>query len=304
LARKGHLQLNGRLRKLEVELSRQQRAETAEQRRATAELLLEKAELLAEQDRLDEAVRCYEEIVALANRDDATDVDYLADALLERALLKYELDHSTEALAGFDEVLTVAAGHEAPALRAAVLHAQYNKAHLLRSLGLDGRAVEVYADLLNTFADHAPPDTDEWIAKAFLGSANIATDLNQPEAAIALYDELQRRYGDTDDLAVRATLMLALVAKARAVAFDEDYHGAVACCDEAIQFAEEPVQAELEVALATAMTHRAAWLDNAGNHRAATEAYREVIARFGTDDDPQIQARVRFARDGLRDNVV
>lgn len=199
-------------------LARDRESVEPEARSRVADALVWKGVALLDLDRQDDAIECFDRVVARFG--EATELDlreHVARALRHKGLALKALGREDDAKAAYDEVVARVGDAAEPELRTQLVLTLYNTAYLLRRMGRNEDAVVVLADLLNPFTEEdPPPGTLKVIAKGMLLAANAAGELGQPHGAVALYDEILKRFGQETALGLRVTVALALTSRAHA----------------------------------------------------------------------------------------
>ena len=134
---------------------------------------------------------------------------------------------------------------------------------------------------------------DERAARALFKTAS--TPGQRAEDAVAAYDKLIRRFGESEGPAVQVLVAKALVRKGAALGRLDRPRDALECCDEVVRrFGESDLPA-LQESVAIALVNKAIPLDALNGPQDALEACDEVVRRFGESDSPTLQESVATA---------
>jgi tetratricopeptide (TPR) repeat protein len=135
-------------------------------------------------------------------------------------------------------------------------------------------------------------------AGVLVGKGAVLEYLGRKEEAITIYDDSIRHFGDSDAPALRAPIAAALVRKGFALSSLERREEAIAVWDESIRRlsgADEPALREL---IAQALVGKGAVLDSLGRREEAITVYDDLIRRFCDADDPALREQVAWALNG------
>ena len=187
-----------------------------------------------------------------------------------------------------------------------LISAYYRKAWALRSWGRFGDSAEVVAELLNAFIPIpppggtptvlAPPASLPDLAGAFLLFPTLACDLGQSDRAIPMYDRMIAVLGDQDDIGVRVEVGRARLSKGALLGRKGDLDEAIELCNDVLAEIEASGQSEFRTLQAMALADRGHWLKVAGRKGEAIESFSEVVQRFESGQDEDIDEALRRAR--------
>ena len=157
-----------------------------------------------------------------------------------------------------------------------------------RSASADAvRAAEAGMKSDHPRADRLHGDTDEdeeLVAEKLLAVAVALGEQDQTEDALAVYDEVVRRFGETERPAVLELAAMALVKKGLVLDELNRAADALAAYDEAVhRFGESETLAVLDL-LGTALVMKGRALQRLNRLADALVAYDEVVLRFGGDE--------------------
>lgn len=133
------------------------------------------------------------------------------------------------------------------------------------------------------------------IAAALYNRGVAQSLLNQPEAAIATYDEVVRRFGDATELNLREIVSSALLNKGNTQARLRQLEAAMVTYDEMVlRFGDAP-ELNLRVQAATALFNKGIAQSDFGESEAAMVTYDELIHRFGDASESSLREQVAKA---------
>lgn len=135
-------------------------------------------------------------------------------------------------------------------------------------------------------------------AGVLVGKGAVLEYLGRKEEAIAIYDDSIRHFGDSDAPALRAPIAAALVRKGFALSSLERRQEAIAVWDDLIRRfggADEPALREL---IGQVLAAKGVVLDSLGRRKEAIAVYDDLIRRFCDADDPALREQVAWALNG------
>ena len=125
------------------------------------------------------------------------------------------------------------------------------------------------------------------VARAFFKRGRALWSHSQYEAALATFDELLRRFGETEAPALLATVAKALVSKGAVLAALNRQEEALAACDEVLyRFADSDAPEFLEQ-IASALVNRGVVLATLKRREEALAACDELLHRLADSDVPR-----------------
>ena len=190
---------------------RQEGAE--EQVEQGANALLDKAAELNRQDRLEDALAVYDEVVGRLGENDApTALDQIAGALVYKGETLRKLGRFEESLATCDEVVHRLGATESPTLLDHVARALIFKAVTLGERKRPEEALSACGEVVRRFGTSNAPFLLFLVANAFLWKGDMLDELNRPEEALAAYDEAVHRFEESDESEMPATVELVIMA--------------------------------------------------------------------------------------------
>ena len=274
----------------------QRRGDTSTSVEITARKMIEKGETFHEQERLEEALTAYDEVV---RRYGASEVPALREAvalaLHRMGDLLWELERPEEALATCDEVIRRYGTSEVSALREAVVVALVNKGLALRKLERPEEALATYHEVIRRYGTSEVSALREEVATAFCRKGDLLWELERPEEALVVYDEVVRRYGTSEVPALQEAVAIAFANKGATLRKLERPEEALATYHEVIRRYGTSEAAALQAVAAAALVDKGLTLRKLERPEEALATYEEVVHRYGTSEAAALQAAVALA---------
>lgn len=231
-----------------------------------------------------------EEIQRLRNATEIEDRDRLAWELTSKGELLRGLGRHEEAISVFDEVIARLDGAVEPELRLRVAVALGLKGTELDNLQRPDESLAVFDDWLSRFGDSTDEAMGVHVAFALSRKGAMLVRLNRLEDAFGAFDDLLRRFRDTSEPAIRDYLGSALYNKGLSLGRQKHREAAIAAYDEMLEvYDSDP----LRVARALNAKGRLLW--KLHRWEEAGKAYGEIVTRFATSTEPQLQKYVPHA---------
>ncbi len=142
--------------------------------------------------------------------------------------------------------------------------------------------------------DQADTSTER-LGRDLLERARAVRKLKRPEAALAAYDEIVRRFGDSEAPALAETVAEALFEKGAMLGALNRPEETIATCDEVVQRYGESNAPSLLATAAKALFNRGVALGKLNRPEEALMAYDEVVRRYGEHDAPLVHEIVARA---------
>ena len=157
-------------------------------------------------------------------------------------------------------------------------------------------AVKPDRDRAGRFDEKTDEHSETAAARALFDKAGALDDRNQAEGALAAYDEVVRRFGESEAPALRERVATALVGKGGVAlgALDRPAE-ALASWDEVVRRFGESEAPVLRERVATALVGKGVALGALDRPAEALVAYDEVVRRFGESEAPVLRERVATA---------
>ncbi len=154
------------------------------------------------------------------------------------------------------------------------------------------KIIEAADRFLGSESADSSPLLDSFVADTLGFKAEAHSKLGETDKQIAVYDEIIRRFEESDE---QLSVAWALVNKG--VTYNQlgDSQAAVAAYDTVIQRFEESDVPLLQVGVARALVNKGVTYDRLGDSQAAVVAYDTVIRRFEESDVPLLQIEVARA---------
>ena len=262
---------------------------------ATKEIF-DKAITLKNQNRLEEALTAYDEVVRrFGDSETLTLLRSVAKALVSKGAILGELNRPEDALIAFDEAVCRFAKTHVPDLLGLAALALACKGAMLISLNRPEDAVATCDEVVRRFGDSKEPFLPESVSLAFFAEGKALDDLDRLEEALTAYDEVVRRFGDSKTLIVLRLVALALVGKGSILGRLNRPEEALTAYDEVVhQFGASEMPALLE-SVAKAFSGKGRVLDDLDRPEEALTAYDEVVHQFGASEMPALLESVARA---------
>jgi len=296
-------------------------------------VMIIKGEALEQEGRLEEAVASFDAVVSRFGRDESF-ARQTAVALFDKGKALRDSRNSSGAIKAFDEVERRFGASRKPEVLELVAQALNGKAIALEDAGQLQKALKTYdrvaerfgssdilalraavagslvdkaGTLLNTGVFDAPT-MSELVEEHLMGQGRIERDPANTDKAIEVFEEVDRRFGTSQEPEILIHVLRALSGKATALARTNRLERALRTYDDAIERFGALIAPALEVEVARLLFSKAMALQNAGTQRelgdAATamkdatelqqaiETFDQVIERFGDTEAPTVQAMV------------
>ena len=264
--------------------------------RSAAKALFDKAVALSTQNRADEVLAAFDEVVCRFGESDApTVLELVAKALVGKQVVLGRLNQTEEALVTCDEIVRRFGESETLALLEPVAQALVDKGLALRELNRPEEALAACGEVVRRFGESKAPNLFEPVAIAFITKGVTLTELTRLDEALIAYDEVVRRFGESDAPALSESVAVALVNKGSALIALNRVEEALAACDRAVRrFGESEVPA-LVGKIAPALVGKGVALGRLNRPEEALAVYDEVVRRFEESDAPALSESVAVA---------
>ena len=265
-----------------------------------AKEIFDKAVALKNQNRLEEALTAYDEVVRRFAESEMPKVSRLvAMALFGKGLTLNELDWLEDALVAYDEVVRRFGDSEMPDLSESVALALFGKGCVLNDLDQPEDALVAYDEVVHRFGDSETPVLSESVALALFGKGCVLNDLDQPEDALVAYDEVVHRFGDSETPVLLGLVARALVSKGVTLGMLNRPEDALVAYDEVVhRFGDSETPDVLEF-VAMALVSRGFTLGMLNRPEDTLVACDEVVRRFGDSKTPDLLKFVAQALFGI-----
>ncbi len=133
------------------------------------------------------------------------------------------------------------------------------------------------------------------IAEALFCKGEAQRKLQNFEAAIAAYDEVVERFGNSDRLELQVLVACALGSRGLAQEKLKNFEAALMGYDGVIECFGDSDRPEIQVLVARALVSRGLVQEELENFEVVLAAYDEVVGRFGGSDRPELQVWIARA---------
>ena len=134
-----------------------------------------------------------------------------------------------------------------------------------------------------------------WTVRKLVNKSITHVQHGEYEAALAAYDELFARLGDSVALELQIAVARGLLLKGITHVQRGDHEGALAAYTDLIARFDYSAAPELRAAVAEALVNKGTTHNKRGEHNEALADYGVVVARFGDSDTPALQVAVAKA---------
>lgn len=184
--------------------------------------LFNKGVVLAQLGRTEEAIACYDQLVAEVGRSREAGLQESAvRALFNKGTRLTSLARLEEAIAVYDSLIQDYASTGTPDLLLAVSKALINKGIALAELDRSAEAVAVLDEVATRWSSSPDPRLRERAARALLNKASALIQLGQRELALETYGHILERFAGEKEPGVRE---LVEIARFRKQAMEESAH--------------------------------------------------------------------------------
>ena len=261
-----------------------------------ARVLFGKAVALGDQNRVENALATFHELVHRFGESETPALrELVAMALFNKGVTLGTLDRPEDELTACDEVVRRFGESETPALRELVAMALVNKGATLGMLDRSEDALTACDEVLRRFGESETPTLLEPVARALVNKGMALDTLDRPEDALTAYDEVLHRFGESETPALLEPAAKALFNKGGILDRLNRPEEALTAYDEILRrFGESETPALLEPA-AKALFNKGGILDRLNRLEEALTAYDEVLRRFGESETPALLEAVAKA---------
>jgi tetratricopeptide (TPR) repeat protein len=194
--------------------------------------LVNKGVGLSEGGKPDQALSAYDEVIQkFGSSSDAAIRVQVARAYINKGIALEQMKKPLEALPLFDEALKLVGGQDEKQ-RETAAKAVLQKATVLRELNRHEDAMNLCADLVKQIAATVMPVP---VAGALFTIADTMSTMGRQDEALPLYDDVVKRFGGSNDQALRPVVAGALFSKSMLLRFKGRTAEALATYDEIIK---------------------------------------------------------------------
>ncbi|MDR2093523.1 MAG: tetratricopeptide repeat protein [Azoarcus sp.] len=271
--------------------------------------LFDNAANLGREGNLAAAVQVYAEI---EQRYGDGDKSWAVWALLYQGELQRQLRNMKAAIAAFDRLDQRFGQERDEAIRPLVADALHKKAETLASTGDVKSAADTYDEIGRRFAEDRDVAFRQRALRALFAKGELLGKQGTGEetdtgvawptptagdsaAAIAVYDDIVRRFGRDSDPAIRNAVGSTLLKKSEALRLAGDNQGTIAVYDDIIErFGKDDTQVS-RILVATVLFRKGLAQGRLNDVDAANASFDEVSRRFGLEADPRLRKIVNQA---------
>ncbi len=261
-----------------------------------AKEIFDKAVALTNQNRLEEALTAYDEVVRrFGDSETLTLLKSVATALGSKGAILGVLNRPKEALAAFGEVVRRFGDSDEPVLLEPVAQALAGKGHALSDLNRLEEALTVYDEVVCRFGDSDEPVLLKLIATALVSKGVMLGVSNRREEALTTFDEVVRRFGDSDEPVLLKLIATALVFKGNTLDDLDRLEEALAAYDEVVNRFDDSDVPDLLEPVAKALVRKGFTLSVLNRPEDALASFDEVVRRFGDRESPAFRRATEYA---------
>ena len=244
---------------------------------------------LEDQNRTEEALAIYDEVVQRLGASDALiSLQLVASALFSKGVTLRTLNRSEEELTAYDEVVRRFGDSENPALIEPVAKALFFKGITLSTMNRPEEELAAYDEVVHRFGDSENPALLEQVAEALTNKGGTLWRLNRPEEALAAYDEVVHRFGTSENPDLLDSVATALANKGVTLGTMNRPEEELAAYDEVVCRFETSENPALLKPVAAALFFKGLTLDAMNRPEEKLAAYDEVVRRFGESENPAL----------------
>ena len=270
--------------------------DTQEPVERTVTALLDRAATLHSQNRTEDALAVYDELVSQFGKSEKPALlELVALALINKGTTFGRLSRLEDALVAYEEVVRRFGDSDAPALLETVAMALLNKGAVSRGLDKVTEALATYDEVVRRFGESDVPDLLKPVAIALLDKAATLDGLHRTADVLATYDEVVYRFGESDTPALLDRVAKALVIKSTILGGLNRQEDALAGCEEVVRRFGESDRPTLLDEVATALVYKGVTLGVLNRKEEALTACEEVIRRFGESERSTLLEQVAMA---------
>ena len=256
---------------------------------AVATARIRKALRLEDQNRPEEALAIYDEVVhRFGTSENPALLELVAKALFFKGITLGAMNQPKEELAAYDEVVHRFWTSENPALLELVAKVLVSKGITLGTMNRPEEELAAYDEVARRFGTSENPALLELVAKALFFKGITLGTMNQPKEELAAYDEVVHRFGTSENPALLELVAKVLVSKGITLGTMNQPKEELAAYDEVVHrfgTSENPALLEL---VAKVLVSKGITLGTMNRPEEELAAYDEVARRFGTSENPAL----------------
>ncbi|MFA6970527.1 MAG: tetratricopeptide repeat protein [Gallionella sp.] len=183
-----------------------------------AKALFNQGVALSNQDKPDEEIACYQQVVQRFGDSTLTALqEQVAKALVNQGVTLSKQDKHDEAVACYKQIVKHFGDSMLPALQERVAKALVNQCVALSKQKKPDEEIACYKQFLQCFGDSTLPALQEQVAIALVNQGVELNNLDNPDEAITCYRQVVQRFGDSTLPALQEQVAIAL----NALGFDQ-----------------------------------------------------------------------------------
>ena len=268
------------------------------------EALINKGEILKDQGESDPAVSVNEEVVERIGTTEVQELQELvALALINKGEILLGRGHLDSAVSAFEEIVERFGTTEVQELQIKVAEALTNKGDMLKDQGHLDSAVSAFEEIVERFGTMEVQELQIKVAEALTNKGDILKDQGESNSAMSVYQEVVDRFGTSEILGLQIKVAFAYCFKATVLFESGDLTSAESAIGKAVELLATREDAELndtiapllQVFIALELNLKGLVLLDQGDLDSAVSTYEEVVERFGTMEEPELQKWVVIA---------
>ncbi|MDR3413908.1 MAG: hypothetical protein P4L87_23590 [Formivibrio sp.] len=215
--------------------------------RQIAQSLFNAGVALGAQNRIEEEMAIYEQIISRFDRDlEPALCEQVAKARLNKGIRLSELERYEETIAILDQLIASFGNTSEPTLREQVAKAMLTKAVTLGKLERYEETITIFDHLIASFGDAHEPTLREQVAKAMIYKTVALNLLQRNDEVIPIYDQIIARFGNAPEPTLREQVSHAQVGKGfKLLCLAKKYWANKSSCQQLLQQAQHFFQAAL-----------------------------------------------------------
>ena len=293
-------QLGSALSTLEEVIERFGSSEDIELQLWVGRALINKGELLHVQSHLETALSIFENVVKRIGITEDSELKSLAvRALIKKAEILKEQGYQELALSALEDVIERFNITENPEQQLLVVRALINQGEILRAQGQLEHALSAFEIVIERFDTTKKPELQNLVARALINKGEILQAQGQPERALSAFEIVIERFSTVraSDLPIMVSFAFLYKIMALCAASEPIPDEIFPVVEEGIVFINALEHVELYTAmplplqksLAVILMLKGILLHAQGKIGPAKAAFEEVIERFGTAENQELQ---------------
>jgi len=242
------------------------------------------------------AIQVYKQIEQMCS--DGKNKSWGAQALFNQGDLQRQMRNPKAAIAAYERLDQRFAQEADPATRAIVADALFKKGEMLAEQANPRAAIAAYEEIDRRYADDRNANIRLWAARALFAKGSLLSKQGMEEepnvesarlagdtaAAVAVYDDIVRRFGRDKDINIHNFVGGTLLKKSETLRLTGDDKGTIAAYDEIIGLFGNDTADISRMLVATAFFRKGLTLGKQeGSLNLAINSFDELIRRFGND---------------------